>query len=60
MIYKNIGKILRFYKVAKTKTDSGPLPSMTQYWLQSDSGEPLSFWLDIPIALKNDTVNCVV
>lgn len=37
MLSKSIGKILRFYKVIKTKTDAGPLPKMAQYWLRSDA-----------------------
>lgn len=60
MITKYLNRIFRGYKILKKKTDDGPLPSMTQYFLQSDQGEPLSFWNDIPINIQNDTVNCVV
>lgn len=51
MIAKYLRKAARGYKVVKSRTDVGPLPSMIQYQLQSDSGEPLSFWNDIPFAL---------
>lgn len=38
MLVKSIARTLRGYKVIKRKTNDGPLPSMTQYFLQSDSG----------------------
>jgi hypothetical protein len=38
MLSKYLSKILRTYKVVKTKTDEGPIPSMIQYWLQNDKG----------------------
>lgn len=38
MLANYISKILRGYKVIKKKTNDGPLPSMTQYYLQSDNG----------------------
>lgn len=60
MISKHIIKTLRFFRVVKQTTDVGPLPSMIQYSLYNDSGEPLSFWNDIPFGLSNDTVNCVI
>lgn len=49
MIAKNLLRRLCGYKVVKSVTNEGPLPSMIKYSLQSDSGEPLSFWTDIPI-----------
>ena len=31
---------------------------MTQYFLQDDEGKTISFWNDLPINLKSDTVTC--
>lgn len=60
MIVKNLLRRLCGFKVVKTVTNEGPLPSMIKYSLQSDSGQPLSFWTDIPINFQNDLVNYVV
>lgn len=38
MITKYLTRIFRGFKVVKTKTNEGPLPSMTKYSLQSDQG----------------------
>lgn len=48
------------YRVIKTKTDHNfkPLPEMVQYFLQNDEGKPISFWNDVPINIKSDTVTC--
>ena len=48
------------YRVVKTRTDHNfkPIPEMTQYFLQDDEGKTISFWNDVPINLKSDTVTC--
>lgn len=51
MFVKYLNQAARGYKVVKSRTDVGPLPSMIQYQLQSDEGEILSFWNDIPFGL---------
>ena len=33
---------------------------MTQYFLTDDQGNKLSFWNDIPLGLKDDTVNACI
>lgn len=54
---------LRFgFKILKSTNGSSgaPLPNMTQYFLTDDQGNKLSFWNDIPLGLKDDTVNACI
>jgi hypothetical protein len=60
MLTKYLFKVIQQYKVTRQITNEGPLPSMLQYFLHDDYGKNLSFWLDIPLSLKGDIVNCVV
>ena len=48
---KLLKTLLQHYRVVKSKSDGGPLPNMTQYHLQDDSANSLSFWNDVPISL---------
>lgn len=52
MLTKHLLKVCQHYRVTRKVANDGPLPSMLQYFLHDDSGNPLS--------LKGDTVNCVV
>lgn len=60
MLGSRIHRALRHFRVTKAKTDEGPMPSMIKYSLTSDDGQALSFWNDISIELRDDSVNCVV
>lgn len=44
----------------RTNSDFKPLPNMLQYFLYDDSGREISFWNDVPINLKEDSITCGV
>ena len=51
-------RLVQGYKVIKCKTDEGPLPNMSQYYLQNDQAKTISFWNDVPIDFHQDCVTC--
>jgi hypothetical protein len=50
------------YKIIKkvAADNSAPLPNMEQYFLANDNNTIISFWNDIPLNYKNDSVTCCI
>jgi hypothetical protein len=59
-----LGRVLCRSWLSVIKDSNGasgkPFPQMDMFFLQGDSNQRQSFWCDVPINLKEDTVTCCI